>query len=341
MATSTRRAFLKQTAAFSAGLALGATGRRSAALGSSVAEGLRRAERACHLLAIGDFGAKKDDLRRQRAVGGAMARYVTDRDIRPDGLLLLGDNFYGGLGGKGTKSARWVWNIEDRYPAETFPCPMYAVLGNHDYSGERHQATVQAQLAYAKLPSRPRWTMPHKWYRFDVGMTPGSDKALATFLVIDTNYVYGHSHWVSEPERKRQKAWLADELSKRRTAPWLIVLGHHPVYSDGHHGDTPRLVADVDPLLRRHKVDLYLCGHDHDLQHLEFKRHPTSFVVSGAGGARARPVTYRGRGRFGKAVYGFSHLELTRDRLLLRHVDANGAPLYAFEKSREGRVVVL
>jgi hypothetical protein len=32
-------------------------------------------------------------------------------------------------------------------------------------------------------------------------------------------------------------------------------------------------------------VDLYLSGHDHDLQHLEFKGHPTSFVISGGGGA--------------------------------------------------------
>jgi tartrate-resistant acid phosphatase type 5 len=32
-------------------------------------------------------------------------------------------------------------------------------------------------------------------------------------------------------------------------------------------------------------VDLYLSGRDHDLQHLEFKGHPTSFVISGRGGA--------------------------------------------------------
>jgi tartrate-resistant acid phosphatase type 5 len=45
------------------------------------------------------------------------------------------------------------------------------------------------------------------------------------------------------------------------------------------------LIAQWDSLLRRHNVDLYLSGHDHDLQHLEFKGHPTSFVISGGGGA--------------------------------------------------------
>ncbi len=34
----------------------------------------------------------------------------------------------------------------------------------------------------------------------------------------------------------------------------------------------------------KHKVDMYLAGHDHDMQHQEFEGHPTSFVISGGGG---------------------------------------------------------
>jgi diadenosine tetraphosphatase ApaH/serine/threonine PP2A family protein phosphatase len=337
--TSSRRAFLKQTVGFSAAIALAAARPSAAAARSSAEQDGGAAQAASHLLAIGDFGAKAKDLHRQSAVSRAMAGYLRRREVVPDALLLLGDNFYGGLGGRGVRSARWAWNVEDMYPADAFDCPMYAVLGNHDYSDERHQATVQAELAYAKLPSRPRWTLPHKWYRFEIR---GDDQSpLATVLVTDTNFVYGRAHWVARDERKRQLQWLAAELAKPRVAPWLFVLGHHPVYSDGHHGDSEPLVDEFDPLLRRHKVDLYLCGHDHDLQHLEFKGHPTSFVVSGAGGARARPVTYRGRGRFGRAVYGFTHLEVRCDRLAVRHIDANGVQLYGFRKSRGGRVTVL
>jgi 3',5'-cyclic AMP phosphodiesterase CpdA len=64
----------------------------------------------------------------------------------------------------------------------------------------------------------------------------------------------------------------------------LAVAAHHPLYSNGKHRDNPKLIAQWDSLLRRHNVDLYLSGHDHDLQHLEFKGHPTSFVISGGGG---------------------------------------------------------
>jgi len=116
--TSSRRAFLRQTVSFSAALALGA------ARGARLAEARPHEQsdhptqrRTCHLLAVGDFGAKPNDLPRQKAVGKAMAGYVARQEIVPDGLLLLGDNFYGGLGGRGVESPRWGWNVEDRYPA--------------------------------------------------------------------------------------------------------------------------------------------------------------------------------------------------------------------------------
>lgn len=37
------------------------------------------------------------------------------------------------------------------------------------------------------------------------------------------------------------------------------------VYSAGGHGDYPELIARLDPLFRRYRVSLYLCGHDHAL----------------------------------------------------------------------------
>src|SRR6266478_8232157 len=75
------------------------------------------------------------------------------------------------------------------------------------------------------------------------------------------------------------------ELAKPRTTPFLAVAAHHPLYSNGRHRDNPMLIAQWDSLLRRHNVDLYLSGHDHDLQHLGSKvipRHLSSPVEEGA-----------------------------------------------------------
>ena len=257
-----------------------------------------------------------------------MRRYVARHAFRPDGLVMLGDNFYGGLGRAGVTSSRWETNVESMYPAAAFPGPVYGVLGNHDYSDGGADGSVAAQLAYRRHAPQTRWTMPDKWYRFTLG---GDGARFATVVVIDTNFVFNSG--LAARERKQQWAWLERELGQRRTTPWLFVLGHHPVFSNGSHGDTQALIDHLDPLLRRHRVDLYLCGHDHDLQHMEFKGHPTSFVVSGAGGARAREVRERRRGAFARSVYGFTHLELHRQAFTLRHVDANGSELHAFTKT--------
>jgi hypothetical protein len=120
-------------------------------------------------------------------------------------------------------------------------------------------------------------------------------------------------------------------------------MGHHPIYSNGMHGDHPVLIQEWEPLLRKHKVHLYLAGHDHDLQHLEFADHPTSFFLSGGGGADLYKLTIEPaqRGPYAQKVYGFSHLEMTPDLLTLRHLDEQGRLVHAFTKRRDHSVQIV
>ena len=83
----------------------------------------------------------------------------------------------------------------------------------------------------------------------------------------------GCGHIVSSDEGRQcferlQKRAL-DELDKQlqeSTAVWRIVIGHHPIRSCGHHGNSDELLAWLDPILHRHGVHAYINGHDHDLQ---------------------------------------------------------------------------
>lgn len=298
---------------------------------------------ASEFLMIGDWGA--EDAKAQAAVAAGMQRYAAQNSLSLEALLLLGDNWYGDLSG-GTQSERWKTQFEDMYPSSSFPCSAYAVLGNHDYQYSP-ESKVSAELSYAKSAQaagrQTRWTMPARWYRLEFPAT----NPVITVLFLDSNAPIDdgkqrlHRYFtLTNAEYAEQLQWLTKELEKPRAAPFLAVAAHHPIYSDGPHGDHAALIRDWDPLFRKHKVDLYLAGHDHDLQHLEFENHPTSYFLSGGGGANLYnlKIDPSERGPYGQKVYGFSHLSASSGKLTLRHLDATGRTLHAFTKTRDGKV---
>jgi hypothetical protein len=328
-----RREFLKQSFCFSA-LALGRG--LDGLFAGGVGTGIEFAPDAHHFFAFGDWG-EDGSQSQQRAVAQAMREYAAKYSIRVENLLLLGDNWYGRLAG-GVDSSRWKNQFEDVYPADAFPGKCYGVLGNHDYEN-RPGSKAEAELAYA-ANGKSRWTMPGKWYSFSFP----ERNPLVRFIALDSNHPDGHFFFdtptLSRQEMDEENAWLRQELSRPSTALYTAVLAHHPIFSNGDHGDTPSLIRDWEPLLRERKVHLYLSGHDHDLQHMEFEANPTSYVISGGGGAKLRNLkrSPSARGPYGLKVAGFTHLEVNRERMVLRLVDSNGQILHGFRKTPAGAV---
>ena len=325
-----RRSFLRQSFAFSL-------------LAGGAAHGLAVPADASahHALILGDWGWY-DNQTAQTAVAKAMVDYATKQKLKTEALLLLGDSFYGPLPG-GAADARWKTQFEDMYPRKAFDCPAYSVMGNHEYQ-VMPVDKVKANLAYAHTAGT-RWTQPALWYSYEFP----AKNPLMTVIALDSNMPSakkredGVNFTLTPEQQAEQLAWLKAELAKPRRTPFLTVIGHHPVYSNGPHGDHPVLVEQWEPLLREHGVHLYLAGHDHDLQHLEFAGHPTSFVCSGAGGAQSYPlkITEAYRGPYAQQVYGFTHLELTAKTMTLRHVDAQGTVVHGFSKTPTGAMAML
>merc|ERR1712027_234246 len=85
--------------------------------------------------------------------------------------------------------------------------------------------------------------------------------------------------------RQRQISWLTEELSSS-SADWKFVFGHHPVYSAGSHGITTAMLEELDPIMRRYGVQALFSGHDHSQQLMQHRG--MNYIISGAGGARAR-----------------------------------------------------
>lgn len=328
-----RRGFLRQSFAFSALAGLGSL--------PSLASLDKQASGALQWLMIGDWGY--ENFTAQKAVAAAMQQYVRDHSLKTDALLMLGDNWYGRLP-DGVTSQRWTTQFEEMYPKSVFDCPAYAVLGNHDYQ-RMPESKVEAELEYAKK-SGTRWILPSRWYRFEFPV----HKPLVTVLALDSNVFHPmtdkakvENFTLTPDEQAEQLRWLKAELEKPRQTPYLIVMAHHPIYSNGPHGDHKVLIAEWEPLLREHKAHLYLAGHDHDMQHLEFDGHPTSFVLSGGGGADLYTLKIEEgqRGPYAAKVYGFSHLQIAPDKLTLLHLDPAGRVIHGFTKTPAGAVQIL
>jgi len=102
------------------------------------------------------------------------------------------------------------------------------------------------------------------------------------------------------------REWLDGELGRaRREAPndWLFVVMHWGPRSSGPHGDNEMLqVAGIDRVLRRHRVDLVIAGHDHIYERGDDDR--IRYLVTGGGGA---PLYYRATQRAATRVFAVAH----------------------------------
>jgi tartrate-resistant acid phosphatase type 5 len=264
-------------------------------------------------LVIGDWGQNGQN--GQRETGVQMG--VTAAEVGAKFVISVGDNFYDG-GVKSVDDPKWRTSFEDIYTAPALQIPWYAILGNHDYEG-----SVQAEFDYAK--KSPRWRMPAANYRFTEELPGGG---VAEFFVLDTTpMVYG-----SDGALATQRAWLKAALGES-TAAWKIVLGHHPLYSGGQHGDNLLLQAELQPLFVQHGVQLYLCGHDHHMEHLS--QDGVHHFVSGAGAAlRAAVPSSRSRYCDTARQNGFLALSFGDDALAARFLSADGVELYRTEIAR-------
>lgn len=258
--------------------------------------------------AIGDNGS-----------GGRNAIVVADQmaqtyQMAPFGLVsLLGDICYYG-------------SIEDRF-ADVFLRPMGPLIdagvgfelavGNHDdgvYQTDASLREIEATLDLLGTPAR--------YYSTTHGP--------ADFFYLDSS-----EPALTGPIAAEQLDWL-DEALRGSDNQWKIVALHHPVYSSGIHGSTPRLNELLEPILARHYVDLVLAGHDHHYERT-VPIQGITHVVSG-GGCKLTPVRPRGFTAVAASALEFLHVDIDGDRLRARTIGAAGNVLDSFTlRAREGR----
>lgn len=62
----------------------------------------------------------------------------------------------------------------------------------------------------------------------------------------------------------------------------IVVIGHHPIYAETPKDNSERsdMQKRLDPILRKHKVDIYACGHIHNFQHIRVPGSDIDYVVN-------------------------------------------------------------
>ncbi len=265
---------------------------------------------------IGDWG--KMGIPNQQLVASQMNDWTQQEN--PRFIVSTGDNFYD-VGVTDTKDPHWQNSYENVYSRNNLvQKPWYISLGNHDYYGN-----ADAEIEYGKI--NKRWVLPSRyWSRIETA----GDGTRIRFIFIDTS-PFEKSYYqaaaikdkVSTQDTLRQMKWI-DSLTSLNDVDWKIVVGHHHIYTGGLRKNDPNSVrASLEPVFAKNKVDVYFCGHEHDLQHLKAADKPTHYFLSGTG-SDIRSTGIISETLFAESIQGFMSVSIKRESLDVKVVDYKG-----------------
>ena len=249
--------------------------------------------------------------------------------VKPECVFAIGDihHFWGV---ESTSDPLWLTNFETIYSHPDLMLPWYPLLGNHEYRGN-----TQAVLDYSSVSRR--WMMPSRYY---TKIFTDGDLSIR-FVLIDTTPLIERYRVdslkypdVCAQSADEQLRWLEQQLSEA-TEDWVIVFGHHPIYAETGKDDVERLdmQAAVDPILRRHRVDIYACGHIHNFQHLRFSDSDIDYVVN-TSASLSRSVEAVDGTRFCDPGTGFSVISASKTDLRLYMIDNTGTVIHTVSRTK-------
>ncbi|MEG2330699.1 MAG: metallophosphoesterase [Bacteroides sp.] len=250
-------------------------------------------------------------------------------EIGPEFVIAAGDvHHFEGV--RSIHDPLWMTNFELVYSHPELMIDWFPVLGNHEYRGN-----TQAVIDYTNVSRR--WTMPARYYT-----RAFEEKGITVRVVwLDTAPLIDkyRNDTATYPDAYRedmnlQLAW-ADSVLAAAKEDWVIVVGHHPIYAETPKDASERsdLQARLDPVLKKHNVDMYICGHIHNFQHIRQAGSKIDYIVNSSASLSRKVKAIKGT-QFCSPEAGFSVCSADKKELNLRMIDKKGNILYTVNRKK-------
>ena len=156
-------------------------------------------------------------------------------------------------------------------------------------------------------------------------------------LVTSSNYVKQEVLDLMDINTKtsrEQLNWLEKTLSNS-DADWVIVIGHYNMYTAGYHQSNNILIGILKPLFIKYKVDMYICGHCHNLEHLVDNN--IQYIVSGAG-SKNGPMGKIFQSKFGYGDNGYTIHKIVNNKMEILFMNEKSELVYSFNLSQKRNI---
>lgn len=253
---------------------------------------------------VGDTGSGNAN---QKAVASQIAAW------KPEFVLHTGDVVYE----RGEYEA-YPARFATPYRALIGSTVFYPSPGNHDYG----RGNLNGYTTFFETPKSPG-ADTERWYTFTYGD--------AQFFGLDTNLPFSQG--------SPQYAWFSKELAASK-ARWKFAFFHHPPYSSGDHGSSMYVRQAWSPLFEKYDVQVVFAGHDHHYERVlpreDFVKdgHPTTYFVTGGGGAWARHAGHQAFTAESGVVYHFLGVTVDGDKISVEAIDKDGRTFDRWDANR-------
>lgn len=247
--------------------------------------------------------------------------------IGPECIIAAGDiHHFSGV--ESIYDPLWLTNYEQVYSHPELMIPWLPICGNHEYRGN-----TQAVLDYSNISRR--WQMKEKYYTRSY-----EKKGISIRLIwLDTTPLI--QRYRKDPvtypdaykeDADKQLAWLDSTLTSAKEQ-WVVVIGHHPLYAqtDKAIEEQTDLRKTVREVLRKHHVDMYVCGHIHNFQHIRMAGDNIDYLVNSSA-SLARPVKPIEGTQFCSPDEGFAVLSVKKKALTLSLINYEGKIIYQIKR---------